>query len=123
MKNKFIWVLSTSLLLSSSYCFAQAYRWTDENGQTIYSQVPPSDQDANEIKAPPPPASTVTQEAAAVQKLIDKEQAAEQKEAELKKAQAAKELTAQEKQANCDKAKEQLSNLQLKTRIKMIGED
>ncbi|MCS5710992.1 DUF4124 domain-containing protein [Candidatus Berkiella aquae] len=123
MKNKFIWALSTLFLLNTSYSFAQAYRWTDENGQTVYSQEPPPDKAATEIKAPPPPASTVAQEKAAVQKLIDKEQTAEQKEAELKKAQAMKELTAQEKQTNCDKAKEQLSNLQLKTRIKMIGAD
>ncbi len=36
---------------------AEAYRWVDENGVTIYSQTPPPGQtEAETIKPPPPPA-------------------------------------------------------------------
>ncbi len=43
------------LLLVSFAVQAKMYRWTDENGQTVYSQMPPPDGKAVEIAPPPPP--------------------------------------------------------------------
>lgn len=111
------------LSLISSIAVADAYRWTDENGQIIYSQQPPTNQNATQIKAPPPPASSATTEKTSAQKLIDTEKAAEKKAKEQQQAARIDKITAEEKQANCVKAKQQLANLQLKNRVKMISPD
>lgn len=111
------------LCLTSNIVAANAYRWTDENGQVIYSQQPPTTQTATEIKAPPPPASSAQVEKSSAQKLIDAEKSAEEKAKEQQQAAAIDQITAEEKHVNCLKARQQLTNLQLKNRVKMIGPD
>ncbi len=111
------------LCLTSSIASANAYRWTDENGQVIYSQQPPPNQNATQIKAPPPPASSAQTEQTSAQKLIDTEKAAEEKAKEQEQAAAIDNITAEEKQVNCLRARQRLTNLQLRNRIKMIGPD
>lgn len=111
------------LCLTSSIATATAYRWTDENGQIIYSQQPPTNQNTTQIKAPPPAASSAPAEKTSAQKLIDAEKASEVKANEQQQAAAIDNITAEEKYENCLKARQQLANLQLKNRIKMIGPD
>lgn len=48
-------ILFCLLLATTLGVQAKVYRWTDENGQTVYSQSPPPDGKAEEIKPPPPP--------------------------------------------------------------------
>ncbi len=102
---------------------AQAYRYTDDNGQTVYSQIPPTNKEAQVIKPPPPPSSSGTAEKTAIEKTIATEQAKEEKVKEEQKEIDASHLTAEEKRTNCEKAKKYLGELQLKARIKLIGPD
>jgi len=107
----------------SPLCLATTYRYQDEQGQTVYSQHPPANAQITEIKPPPPPSSSATAEKASLEKKL-----AEDKENDEKKVEANKEAdmnayTAEEKQENCMKARQQLTNLQLRGRIKMIGAD
>lgn len=37
---------------------AQVHKWVDENGVTVYSQVPPPNATASQVVAPPPPPAT-----------------------------------------------------------------
>jgi hypothetical protein len=52
---------------------AATYKWTDENGQTIYSQTPPpaGTQGVERIKGPPPPSRNSGTPSTAAQKTKD----------------------------------------------------
>jgi hypothetical protein len=106
-----------------SIAMAGAYRYQDENGQTVYSQTPPADKDAQVIKPPPPPSSSAVAEKTAIEKNITTEKAKEEKVKEDQHEIDASKLTEEEKRMNCEKAKKYLGELQLKARIKLIGPD
>ena len=57
--------ISISLLILvvatfSTQTFSRSFRWVDENGVTVYSQIPPESGDAVEISPPPPPSQPET---------------------------------------------------------------
>jgi uncharacterized protein DUF4124 len=96
-----------SLMTLTSY--ADVYKWVDENGQTHYSQTAPENQNAEMIKAPPPPASLPEEAQQQIDELIEQQ-------TEARKAQdeqlATQKQEAEQKQIlenNCELAK---SNLQ-----------
>jgi hypothetical protein len=90
---------------------ADAYRWVDANGVTVYSQTPPADSTAEKITPPPPPAEDPDE----VQRQLDAEMQ------QLEDYREDKALAADEgkKQAekrrimddNCSRAKANLENL------------
>ncbi len=61
--NKSIALVSIlSVSFFSSFLLAQAYRWVDDQGNTVYSQQPPPDDRKIEVMtAPPPPAESPEQ--------------------------------------------------------------
>ncbi len=118
----FQWMIAT-IFLMPNLVNAEAYRYQDENGQTVYTQNPPTNVNATPIKPPPPPASSGMNEKAAIEKKIADDKAAEVK---AKKDQALADINAmteEEKRENCLKARQQLANLQLRNRVKMISPD
>ena len=116
-------LLLFSILCISSVATAGAYRYTDENGQTVYSQNPPADRDAARINPPPPPASSAPAEKAAMEKTVATDKANVEKAKEAQKEIDTSNLTQEEMQTNCQRAKKYLGELQLKGRIKLIGPD
>lgn len=60
----------TLLYLALILCFASTgsnariYRWVDDNGVTVYTQIPPQDRDAEEIAPPTPPSAPVKKDGA-----------------------------------------------------------
>jgi len=98
-------------LLVTATAQAEIYRWVDENGVTVYSEIPPPDGAADTVKTAPAPSETPkeTQQQleADMQKLEDyredKELAAERKQKE--------ELSKQLDEENCRNAKTNLDNL------------
>jgi len=103
-------ILSTCLLISTGVQ-AEAYRWVDENGVTVYSQTPPPDAPTEIIKSPPPPA----EDPDAAQGHLDAEMQRledyrEDKALAAEKANKAAEI-AHIKEENCRKAKANLENL------------
>ena len=116
-------LLLFTLLCISNVVTAGAYRYTDENGQTVYSQNPPTDRDAAVIKPPPPPSSSASAEKAAMEQTIATDKANVEKAKEAQKEIDTSNLTQEEMRTNCEKARKYLGELQLKGRIKLIGPD
>lgn len=69
-------LLGSAFLLMSAE--AATYRWTDDDGQQIYSQVPPSGDRPYTLIGAPPPAADAARERARLEKL--RQQQADQRE-------------------------------------------
>lgn len=98
-------------LMVSAMAQAEIYRWVDENGVTIYSEVPPPDGEADRVKIAPAP-STTPEEAqrplkAEMQTLEDYR---EDRQLASQKRQK-EELDRQLHEENCRNAKDNLENL------------
>ncbi len=108
--------LLLATLLSTLPAHAEIYRWVDENGQTVYSQVAPADRDADEIKPAPPPSDNPE----SVSKEIDQLQ--QQNDDYLEDRELAKEKRKKDKAAqqirkdNCIKARNNYASLETATR-------
>lgn len=56
IRGVFACLLAGQLLLGPTATLAATYRWTDDQGQTVYSQIPPDDgRPYRKVGAPPPP--------------------------------------------------------------------
>lgn len=90
----------------SSFLTAQAYRWVDDQGNTVYSQQPPPDDRETKIMPPPPPPAESPEKAQ--QKLdaqiwqLDK---AEKERGKEKEAAAKKQADARHNQQQCNTAR------------------
>lgn len=100
------------VLFCATIAFADVYKWVDEHGETHYSQLPPANQPADIIKAPPPPAIDPSKAQEKIDQLIMEQaedaRAREEKQQQLKQ-NAAQEATRKE---NCKKAKHNLQQYQ-----------
>ncbi len=100
------------LSLFSLNLSAATYRWLDDNGQVVYSQVPPGDgRDYREISAPPPPA----EDPEAAQKRLEEARKAlteDRKAREQQKQDATrKKALAERRRQNCEIARKNLETL------------
>ncbi len=91
---------------------AEIYKWTDENGQVNYSQEPPVDRPAEQIKAPPPPPIAPEKAKQQVDKLIESQDAEAAAEAERQQAEQAAEEAEQIREENCQTARNNLQQYQ-----------
>lgn len=124
MQNRHKLIITTLFLtFLSPVCSATTYKYQDAQGQTVYTQNPPADANVTEIKAPPPPASSAASEKASFDKELAKDHENDEKKNEANKEASMNAYTAEEKHENCMKARQQLTNLQLRNRIKMMGAD
>ena len=88
---------------------AALYKYVDKNGKTVYSDTPPTDADAKQISAPPPPATSNGKT------YVEREKEAQkgrEKSAEEAKKTAEKDKAEQQKKLRCEQAK---GNLQIYT--------
>jgi hypothetical protein len=114
MKSRVIFAaLAVSLSLAAGSIFADTYRWTDDNGQVIYSQIPPNDgRPFTRIGAPPPPADAEGSKARL--DALRQSQADSREDREL--AEEEQQKTAQQQaqiEENCATARRNLQSLQL----------
>ena len=80
------------LLAFNNASFADIYKWVDDKGNTHYSQQPPRNQQADIIKAPPPPARSANEAQKEIDTLIEKQHGTfEAKEEERRLAREAEE--------------------------------
>jgi len=95
----------------------QVYKWTDENGQTHFSQFPPSNEDAAQINVNAPVSKNATSANEKLQKMRQKlnEQAVDRVTESEDEKQAAKD--AEIKAENCKLAQQQLREYQNNGRI------
>jgi uncharacterized protein DUF4124 len=90
--------------------YADVYKWVDEKGQTHYSQTAPENQNAEMLKAPPPPASLPEDAQQQIDTLIEQQtEARKAQEEQLAKQQQ----QAEQKQILEDNCKLAKSNLQI----------
>lgn len=105
--NKSIALVSiVSASFFSSFLMAQAYRWVDNQGNTVYSQQPPPDDRETKIMTPPPPPAESPVEAQ--EKLdgqIQQLDEAEKKRGMEKEAAAKRRADAKHNQQQCNTAR------------------
>lgn len=101
-----ILLLSTPLSLAGGI-----YKWIDENGQVHYTQTPPPNTPAEQMKGAPPPADDPEAVRGDLQRQLDAldEQRAQRDEAFAEQKQ--KEETARIKKQNCETARKNLAKL------------
>lgn len=120
-------LLKLLLVLLSTNVYADIYKWTDANGQTHYSTSMPSNAHGKEIKVS---TETPTQDTPISSKqpteqtpeMLIQEAAEKLKAQNLKVEQENAKIEAENKKIaaiNCERAKAQLSQLQLRPRMKM----
>ena len=114
MLNKIVFSTGMfGILLFATVASAQMYRWTDDDGNVVYSQTPPPDnRPAKSITAPPPPAENperIRKETEELHKQLD-ELAKERKEKEEEKQRDEEER--RQKATSCQIAKKNLKRIQ-----------
>ena len=97
----------------SAMAAAPLYRWTDENGVTVYSQQPPPGTEATRLTPAPGPSAEESQRAeerlrSLVEQDLDKREEAKRQEQE---SQEQAELQAR-RRANCEAARQNLATLE-----------
>ena len=108
-RKTFLPSILLGLFLVTSQAFAGMYRWTDDEGNVVYSQTPPPDnRPVKPIAPPPPPAENTSQIQQQTQKLQEQLDnfARERNEKKQKQQEAA-----QEKKQKAEKCKVARSNL------------
>jgi len=111
--------LSITFLLVSlpGLAWAATYQWVDENGVTVYSQLPPPNQQEVRKVAPPPPPATSPKDAQQELRNLQQRLADSREDREIKAGKAQKEAENQQVRAeNCRKARENLRILQQRAR-------
>jgi hypothetical protein len=110
-----------SFCMSISY--ADVYKWVDENGETHYSQQAPVGQQADIIKAPPPPSIDPDRAQAQVDMLIHEQQQAKEARLEAQQQQYQQQQQREQQQQRCERSKYNLQQYQNNPGRRMIGSD
>ncbi len=111
-------LLGACVWMAYSAVSAEIYQWTDDNGQTVFSETPPPDA-AHKVVKP----KFGKESPAAIEKL--KAHTAPSKGAQGdagKTAEKPKAPTAAEKKANCAKGRDILTQLETSTRLRVKNE-
>ena len=110
-------MLLLALLITPMIAVAEIYKWTDENGQTHFSQFPPAKAPAENIEVNAPKAANSKQATEQLQKMRQQlqEQVVDRTTESAEEKQAAEE--AQRMAENCKKAKQRLTDLKNNGRI------
>jgi uncharacterized protein DUF4124 len=104
--------LAFVLFFPAANSYADVYKWVDKDGQIHYSQQLPHGQQAELIKAPPPPAIDPAKAQNKIDALVEQQKADEQA-SEDKTIQSEKEQErAKQIEANCNAAKQNLKAYQ-----------
>jgi hypothetical protein len=105
-------LLLLSTALAAGAAFADAYRWVDDEGHTVYSQVPPADREWTRIQGSAgraPSGEETWKEVERIQQQLDA--SAEERAQAREAAQTEKEATALRRR-NCEAAKANLERYQ-----------
>tara|TARA_R110002111_G_scaffold208904_2_gene272924 strand:- start:1267 stop:1722 length:456 start_codon:yes stop_codon:yes gene_type:complete len=102
------------ILFIANTAYAEVYKWVDNAGQTHYSQLPPTQYEADIIKTRPGPKVEPAQSQQAVDTMIEQQatDAALREENKIKKTQQAEQRETKSK--NCEIAKSNLTKYQNK---------
>jgi hypothetical protein len=98
-------------------CFSIAsqgaiYKWVDEDGVTQFSQFPPSQQQAEQVRGAPPPADDPAATRERLQERLEAFDERREAEAESREEQAAQKERQALRQRNCEAARHNLEILQ-----------
>ena len=111
----------------SSFLMAQAYRWVDDQGNTVYSQLPPpDDRTVKNITPPPPPAESPEEAQKKLDGEINQLNEAGKKRAVEKQYAAKKQADVKYNRQQCDNARmnlEAISNRPPQTLFQTGDED
>ena len=104
-------------LLATEPLWAEVYKWTDADGNTVYSQVPPSDGRRPETVAPPPPPAETPEQANARLDALQQQLEDAREDRELKSQKEQKSASeAAARRENCAKARSNLQGLEQRAR-------
>ena len=125
MKHALIIALTAVILLPASLLAGEIYRWTDEAGNTHYSENPPPDVDARpmSIQTRSPKPENISQEPAQEPDRRQQQSAPdsgdESESAASDQEQKDQEAIERLRQRNCEKAKEALKMLEQNARVQV----
>jgi len=103
---------------------AAMYKWTDESGQTVYSQTPPSSGSAIKLKKPPEPSPAEIERARETQRQEFERSHHKAKERAQARSEEAKHRHNQEIRAkNCETARNNLSTIENLGRHRVLTPD
>jgi hypothetical protein len=108
--------------MATSLAAHSAYKWTDENGETVYSQSPPpaGGTDVEKIKTPPPRAARdnakTNDAAAAFDKSHEEKKTAEEDHKKMQQAES-------ERKKQCEQMRQDVETLTTKPIVRRASED
>jgi type IV secretory pathway VirB10-like protein len=112
LKKLFYLSLFLSIFLVSTQASSKMYRWTDDNGNVVYSQTPPPDsRPVKSITAPPPPAVKPEEAQEKTQEFQQKLDKIAKEREKAKKKQAKKKEQAKADSARCEAARKNRETL------------
>jgi hypothetical protein len=105
------------LLSLPAFSYAATYQWVDENGVTVYSQLPPPNQSDVRKVAPPPPPATAPEAAQDELRRLQQKLEDLREDRELQVSTQQKEAEKQRvRTENCRRARENLLVMQQRSR-------
>lgn len=113
MKKTSLVILTMLLFSQIPTISAEMYRWTDDQGNVVYSQSPPPDNRPVSTVAPPPAPSAEESEAARARldKQIEQLNAENEEKLKAHEEQSRKAMEADENRKRCEVAKKNLETL------------
>ena len=97
--------LAFVLFFFANNSYGDVYKWIDKDGQVHYSQQPPAGQQAEMIKAPPPPAIDPAKAQKEIDTLIKQQSSQESEQQDQNKQLAQEQERANQLEKNCEAAK------------------
>lgn len=111
-------------LMAAGQVAAETYRWVDDNGNVVYSQLPPTDgRTSQTLGAPPPPAEPPEQAQQRLNAQIEQLDAQREKRQSSKKAGAERQAREAEQARQCELARHNLEGLQQGSRNRFRNPD
>jgi hypothetical protein len=107
------------LLATASQAIAAMYKWVDEDGNVHYSQQPPPGASRERVAPPPPPPTGAGAPSERLQQQLDALDERKAQEQEAASERAERTLSAAERSARCQQARNTLATLQSRGRVRM----
>lgn len=107
------------MLASVSQALAAMYKWVDQEGNVHYSQQPPPGASRERVAPPPPPPTGAEAESERLQQQLDALDERKAREQEAANERTERTLSAAERSARCEQARNTLATLQSRGRVRV----
>jgi hypothetical protein len=118
MRTSFTLTILFLLLNSTAAMSTKLYKWVDDKGNVYYGQTRPTEYEAREVNAPPPPPTDAPDlNKKYAEQILGKNKSASEK------SQTSSDMDPDIKASQCAKARNNLTNLQNNARVRVKNPD